>query len=445
MSSSSRTPRLLRWLLQLDRPVPFRSEAEIAAEVQANYRWNYTVNMLDGASFWFGASFVSSATIIPLFISKLTPNPFFLGLVAMIAQGSWFLPQLFTAQAVERLARKKPVMVNLGFFLERLPMWIIVLAAVTAARSPTAALALFLLGYAWHGLGAGLIATAWQDLIARCFPVERRGRFFGTTMFVGTAMGAGASALSAWLLQRLAYPLNFGVIFALGALGITLSWFFLALTREPAQPPTPARQSARAYWADLGRIMREDHNFRRFLVGRGLLALGDLASGFITVAAVARWQVSDGTVGLYTAALLLGQTAGNLLFGRLADQYGHKQALEWSALVGALALGLAWLAPGPGWYLVVFALLGLRLGGIIVSGILVVMEFCPPAKRPTYAGLANTSVGVIGSLGPLAGAALAPLGYGWLFGFAAGFSLVALAVLRAWVKEPRYHAPSATG
>ena len=119
----------LAWLLELHRPVPERSEAEITAEVQRNYRWNFSVNLLDGAFFWFGASFMSSATILPLFVSKLTTSPLAIGLLAVFAQASWFLPQLFTANLVERLARKKPVVVNLGLFMERLPVWGLVLAA----------------------------------------------------------------------------------------------------------------------------------------------------------------------------------------------------------------------------------------------------------------------------------------------------------------------------
>ena len=112
----------LRWLLELDRPTPPRTDAEIAAEVERNYRWNFAVNLLDGAFFWFGASFASSTTILPLFISKLTSDPLPIGLLAVIAQAAWFLPQLFTANLIERLARKKPVVVNLGLFLERLPL-----------------------------------------------------------------------------------------------------------------------------------------------------------------------------------------------------------------------------------------------------------------------------------------------------------------------------------
>jgi len=82
--------RALRWLLQMDQPVPSRTDEELAAQVERHYKWNYTVNLLDGASFWFGASFISSSTILPLFVSKLTSNPLPLGLLAVIAQSAWF-------------------------------------------------------------------------------------------------------------------------------------------------------------------------------------------------------------------------------------------------------------------------------------------------------------------------------------------------------------------
>jgi MFS family permease len=426
-----------RRLLEIDQPVPSRSDEEITAEIERNYRWNFTVNLLDGTAFWFGLSFLSATTIVPLFVSKLTESPFVIGLVAVIAQGSWFLPQLFTANAVERLARKKPVVINLGFFLERIPFWIIVVAAMLAARSPELALILFLISYAWRGFGAGIVATAWQDLIASIFPVERRGRFFGTTMFAGAALGAAGASLSAWVLKRYPFPTNFVFLFAAAAAAITISWLFLALTREPVQAVTAPRQSNRQFWAELPRIVRQDHNFRRFLVGRLLLAMGEMGFGFVTVAAIQRWAVPDSTVGIYTASYLVGQTIGNLSFGFLADKRGHLLSLELTGLAAMLSFGLAWLAPAPGWYYLVFVLLGIAVGGIIVSGILVVLEFCPPEKRPTYTGLTNTGAGLVGVAAPLIGAWLASHSYSWLFGLGAAINLLAFAVLHWWVQEPR--------
>lgn len=431
--------KALRWLLLVDRPVPPLSDGEWAAMVERHYRWNFAVNLLDGAWFWFGASFISSSTILPLFITKLTSSTWPIGLLAVISQAGWFLPQLFTANAVERLARKKPVVVNLGFFLERLPVWAMVAAALVAARSPMLALVIFFVGNAWFGLGAGVVATSWQDLIARCFPVDRRGRFMGITMFIGAGMGALGAGLCAWLLRVLPFPTNFVYVFAIAAMGISMSWVFLALTREPVQPITTPHQNQQQFWSGLSGILRNDHNFRRFLLARLLMAIGgSMGGGFITVAAVQRWQVSDSTVGGYTAALLVGETIANLLFGFLADKFGHKLSLELGCGAMFLAYALAWLAPSPEWYYAVFVLNGVIASAIIVSGILVVLEFCEPPRRPTYVGLANTCVGLVSMVAPLVGAGLASVNYNWLFGASAVISLAAALLMRWGVREPRW-------
>jgi MFS family permease len=275
-------------------------------------------------------------------------------------------------------------------------------------------------------------------LIARCFPVNRRGRLMGMMMFVGAVAGIGGAALSAWLLKSFPFPTNFAYTFAIAAGAITLSWFFLALTREPVQPVAAPPKSNRQFWSGLPRIIKQDRNFRHFLIARVLLALGSMGVGFVAVAAVARWAVSDGTIGTYTAALLVGQTVGNLSLGFLADRSGHKLSLELAALASCFAFGLAWLAPSPAWFYLVFALLGFSFGAVMVSGILVVMEFCEAERRPTYIGIANTSVGVVSIAAPLLGAWLASVGYGWLFAIGAAVNLLALVLLHWTVREPRW-------
>ena len=73
--------RPLRWMLELDKAIPDRTPEELAAIAQKDYRWNFSVNLLDGAFFWFGLSFISGATILPLFVSKLTTDPFWIALL----------------------------------------------------------------------------------------------------------------------------------------------------------------------------------------------------------------------------------------------------------------------------------------------------------------------------------------------------------------------------
>lgn len=434
---------ILDHLLQINRPVPPRSDYEVAAEVERNYRWNFAVNLLDGVFFWFGLNFVSSSTIMPLFISKLTLNPLLIGLIAVIAHAGWRLPQLLAVSHTERLARRKPVVVNLGFFTERLPVWLWPLAALLAPHFPVLALLVFFGAYVWHSLGAGLIAPAWQDLIARCFPVNRRGRFFGLTTFIGTGVGAIGALFSSWLLKTYSFPLNFIYAFLIAAVFINLSWVFLALTRESVQPAAPQKSGFNHFWQRLVRIVRQDHNFRRFLQARVLMGLGMMGLGFVTVAAVQQWHVADSTVALYTVALLVGQASGNLLAGLLADRFGHKLSLEIGVTSAVIAFTLAWLAPSPLWYYGVFILLGVVLGARIVSGIMITMEFSPPAQRPTYIGISNTIAGLSDALAPFLGGWLAGFSYKWLFVLSAGISLLSVLFFRRYVKEPR-HEPNNT-
>ena len=439
MSSNWFGQTVFRRLLLLDHPVARRSEHELIAEAEKNYPWNFTVNLLDGASFWFGNNFVSAATILPLFVSKLTDSPLLIGLIAVIAQAGWLIPQVFTAGFTEKLSRKKPLVINVGFFMERLPVWFWPVSALIAPYSPKLALAVFFVSYAWHGLGAGAVAPAWQDMVARCFPVHKRGRFFGTTTFVGTGVGAIGASYAGRILETYPYSFNFFYIFLIGAIAINVSWAFLALTREPEQGVLPPPHNAPKLWSKLKRVVGKDHNFKRFLQARTVQALGTMGLGFVTVAAIQRLNVPDGTVALYTVALLAGQTASNLLTGWLADRIGHKLLIEAAGLAAAAAFILAWLNPAAVWYFVIFALLGASLGATIVSGTLISMEFSAPEQRPTYMGIANTTVGLSGALAPLLGAGLARItNYDWMFFTSAVLSLLAVIALHWLVHDPRW-------
>ncbi len=431
-----------RWLLRMNVPLPARTEAQLEAERDQNFAWNYGVNLLDGVFFWFALSFVSSATILPLFVSKLSDSPVPIALLAVLAQSSWFLPQLFAAGITERVPRMKPIVINLGLFTERLPMWLLPVAGLISFRSPTLALITFFVGYGWHGFGAGLIAPAWSTLLARCFPTNRRGGFFGITSFIGAGLGTLGAFVSGWMLDAYPFPTNFVYIFVVAAVAIIISWGFLALTREPAgrdETVQPLQSQQSQSWRKMLAIVQGDHNFRRFLIARVLSSFAAMGEGFLTVAAVRLWGVSDGTVGYFTAALLLGQTVGNLLAGFVADRWGHKLSLELGYLGLILSFGLAWLAPGYVWYYVVFGLLGMSIGTRIVSGVLIPLEFARPENRPSYVGISNTIMGIGSALAPLVGGLLAWYGYATLFAVGALLAVAALFAMHWGVAEPRTH------
>jgi len=438
-SAPSRRYGWLRWLLEADKPVPERDEAAITAEAEKNYRWNFAVNLLDGAWFWFGLSFISATTLLPLFVTKISTNPLWIALLAVLTQAAWSLPQLIAAGPTERVARKKAIIVNLGFFTERVPVFLLPVAALLAVEHPVLALALFFVGYAWHGLGAGVVAPAWSDLIASCFPVAKRGWFFGLTAFVGTGLGAIGAIGSSWLLETFPYPLNFAYNFLIAAVAILLSWGFLALTREPVRP-LPPREERPSSRAKIAHVVRDDVNFRNFLAARFLGSMGRMGAGFITVAVILQWAPPDATVGLFTVALLVGQTLGTLAAGLVADRWGHKMSLVIGMAVNAVSFALAWAAQDTIWFYPVFLLNGAANGMLIVSSVLSVLEFSAPEDRPTYIGLGNTVTGIGSAVAPLVGGLLAVISYDFLFAASLVVSVAGLVVLLVFVREPRHEA-----
>ncbi len=410
----------------------------LETEIKRNYKHNFIVNFLDGTAFWFGVSFFATRTIFPVYIANLTDNELVIALLSVIISTGWLLPQLFTANWVQRLPLKKFAPVNIGFWSERLPILLLVPSAWLATISLELALAASLICIAWHIVGAGIIAVGWQDMIAKIFPLEHRGRFFGVTNFGGTATGILGASTVAWLLDRYEFPYSYMWAFLIGGSCIVISWVFIAMTKEPRVEPKTERVSNRDYWKHLPAIVRADANFRRYLVSQIFTGAGNMSIGFLAVYAVQRWDLPDSQAGAFTISMLVGQALSNLVFGWLGDRKGHKLNLEICVLTTALAAGIAALAPDSIWFILVFFMIGVSAAGFMLSGILIIFEFCEPDIRPTYIGINNTFNGIVAIAMPILGGVLAiAFGYQLMFAVTCLISILGLAMLRWWVREPR--------
>ena len=363
-----------------------------------------------------------------------------MGLVAAIPSMGWLLPQLLTAPLVERLPRKKPFLIWTSLATERLAFLAMAASAYFLSESsPRLALMLFFLTLIWHAFGAGFIATAWQDMIAKVIPVRWRGRFFGMTNFLGAAMGIPGAVVATSILRRYPYPASFALCFLLAFIGVMISWAFLSLTREPPGPVRTEREPPLAYLRRLRTILRADANFTRFLSSRVLTTMGSMFVGFIAVAAIQRFDLPDEVAGRFTGFMVGGQLVANVLFGPLADRCGHKLVLEIGTLCNAGAAAMILLAPSLVWVYLAFALEGATVASYLLSGMSITFEFSEPEVRPTYIGLASTIIGAFSGVAPLLGGWLVGrVGYPGLFGICLALLLIGWLLLHRWVQDPRF-------
>ncbi|MDD5369089.1 MAG: MFS transporter [Anaerolineaceae bacterium] len=417
---------------------------EFDAEIERHARFNMIVNALDGVFFWTGMGFIAPTIILPLYISHFTNNSFLIGLIPFISSSCYLLPQLFTSNWTSRQPRKKFLPVNIGFFTERIPIFLMPFSVLLFAKSaPGLALVSFFLLYAWHATGAGVIMVGWQDMVGRVIPMDRRGRFFGITNFGGTLGGILAASLVTWLLARFVFPVGYTLAFGAAAIMIFFSWLSLAQTREPALASSQPHVTLGQYLRSLPAVIQRDHNFRRLLIAQVVLGLSAMGVGFVIVFAVRRWNLPDSQAGNYTMALLAGQALANLWIGPLSDRVGHKLVMELTALFSLASYIMAWLAPSRVWFYPVFALRGASMAAGMLSGMLIALEFSEPDQRATYIGLNSTVSGIANAVAPLVGGWLALVAsYQSLFAIAAVVSLAAFAMLRWTVTEPRHSQPA---
>ena len=425
---------------RLNRFFDLPSDPPVEPEVARPYRHNFIVNVMDQASWLFGASFVSVNAILPVYASHLTDSPFLIGLIPAFTDAGWFLPQLFLAPFTEKQPRKLPMVRVLGA-LERLPYFILPLGVLWLnGLSKPLAIGVFILLMAWKSVGSGISATPWQELMAKIIPVARRGRFFGTSHVIGQLLGIGGSAVAVALLGWLPYPQNFAASFGVGAIGIGLSWFFFSQTKEAPSPPTPhASGSNRQYMGRLAKILKGDANYRAYLLCRWLWYFGGMATGFMAVYAVEHFHLSDATAGIYTGILYAAGVIGYAFWGPLGDRVGNKHVMVLSGALWLAALAMALLSSAPWGFYLVFALMGFGSAGGIIADLNITMELGPEDERPTYIGLTRTLTGPALLIAPLVGGWIAQeWTYPVLFITSLILAAGGLALLGWGVKDPRH-------
>ena len=407
--------------------------------MRTELRHNVVALGADYALFVVGLSFASQSTILPAFAEYLGAPNVVIGAIPAVMTLGWFLPSLFAAGHTETLARKLPFVLRYTVW-ERVPFLVLALAAFfLATHAPALTLGVMLLMLlVITGVG-GVLMPAWMDVIGRAIPVTLRGRFFACANLAASAGGFVGSFATASILASVPAPASYGTCFVCAAVCVAFSYAALAVVREPAATGSAPAVTLRKYLSRIPTLLGRDPNLAWFLAARAFAVVGSIGNGFYTVHALRAWEAPVSQVGVFTALLFLGQIAGNLALGWLADRHGHLLVII-TGLGATLAGNLVALTASTlGAFDVVFVLMGIQIAAMNVSNLNVMLEFAPaPGEQPTYIGLGTTLLAPIAFGAPLAAGLLADgFGFASVFAVAMTAAGVALGLLITRVRDPR--------
>ena len=401
-------------------------------------RYNFIANVGDGTLFSFGLSFVSLITVFPILIKTVGGGNISLSLIPVLWTIGFNFPQIIMANRVRTYPFKKKIVLRTAL-LQRLP-WLI-LAGFTffliPALGKSIALAILLGGLLLAAVGGSINLPGWFELISKITPVHLRGSLFALRSLGGALLGITGGWIVKQVLDHFSFPLNFSILFLCAFTTMMLSYLFLAILREPEPSPIDQVFRRRDFFIKIWQILKEDKNFRFFLIADAGMMCALMADAFYTVNALQKFSLSYSFAGIFIMIIMASIITANPIFGLLADNFGHRLNLLFAAGFITLACVVARFAPGIEMYCLVFVASACTASLLQISRLPIIAEICKEKDRSVYVALTNLVTSPF-ILAALCGGWLANhYGYNLVFMIAGIVALGTMCWLLLIFREPR--------
>jgi len=412
------------------------AEAAFKATVEQDLRRNYAPYLIHGMLGQTGFRIIQAPTFLPMYIFSLAGENWLVGVARSCQALGMFLTPLLGASLIEHRRRVMGMVFATGIMMRLQVLGLALAGFFLGVHANRYAVCLFL---GLFGLFTGMQSVTFSFLMSKLIPVERRGSLVGfrnalaglTAAFVA---GVGGYMIDAEVLGN-GYASTFLLSFVLTAAGLCM----LLIVREPETPNPKVEVPLRERMRDLPALVRDDSDYRMYLVARALGVSGRMALPFFILWAVQRTELSDTDLGTLTAIFVLGNTLTNLLWGLLADRRGFRLVLLcalliWIASTVVFIFGDSYLA-----FAIGYVGIGAGFGGFQMACINLVLEFGKREDLPMRIAVAQSAEQGVGVVAPLVGGLVAEVyGYGPLFWLTAAVQVLALGVVVFGMRDPRH-------
>lgn len=386
------------------------------------YRRNFVFFLLDSILFTVAIGIISSTTVIPDFLRNLTDSEILIGLSGSLFTIGFTLPQLFIARYIVRYARKKWWFVGPNIPVRFVILIFAGIVVWLGKDRPELVLLAFFICYSIAAFGDGLVGVPWADMAGTSLDSRWRARMFGfATATTGIVMLLIAPLIAIILgSSGPAFPDNYAILFGMSGIVFVISIIpGIFFTELPGGKVVDELPSMREFMPQLGRILRDDLQFRAFIILRMFTSLFMMSYPFYIGYATGELGLSsDVAVPNLFAMQTVGSLSGALLYTWLGARNNVlyiRLAIATAVLLPLCALLSAVVGPVPLYF--GFLVSGLAASSNIFSCYLNwIVGYADDDQRPIYVGLANTFTAVISLIVPFIGGTIAQnFGYRPLF------------------------------
>lgn len=405
------------------------------AEIERDLPRNFAALLIHGLLGQTGFRLINAPTFLPHFASVLAGNASGGTVMRAVQSFGQFVSPLLAVSMIEHRPYAKRLGVWFGSAM-RVQLLLLGLVALLVVE-PLHALWLTWIFVGCFGFALGMQNVAFQIVMAKVIPIERRGRLLGLRNLASGLVLIGVASIAGRLLDRYGFAAGNGYTFLL-AFGLTsLGLGAFASVREPAGRELRQRTPLVRRVRELPALLHAEPEFRRFLSARLLASAARGVLPLYVVFIARQYGISGGQLGGFTVLFSLAQSASTLGWGWLGDRTGYKPVFQLSTACSLAGTGLLLLTSDLWTASLTYALVGAGLGGFQLSGTNLVLEFGSERERAMRIAALNASTELVGTIGFLGAGVLADL-VSFPSAFAASIALQALAIWRIEaMRDPR--------
>jgi len=354
---------------------------------QKDIKHNLFLFVMNGMLFMPAMTLISIATVIPFFLEQLDASTFQIAMAVSMPFICTFMAQPLFGSIASRTKVLHKTFTKI-LWLQRSIFFIFVLSI--PFFSPSVLTWNFLLFWGIFNIFVGSYNVFFTPLMLKLLPPDKRGGIRGIGSAIGAALGVGIATFIPLILNRVAFPYNFMVIFGIGTLFLSVESIMFLLMREHEDVEPRVPMGILQYIKGIPASLRDDAPFRALVLMCTFLVISNALIPYYTVYAVRAFSATESHIATLTGLAVVSAAVGHVIFGFMVDRAGPRVTSIIAACLvisaGILALStnsLAFLYAA--W---IFANLGNTC--YVVTASLLLDEVTPSGKMPLYVGVLTT-------------------------------------------------------
>lgn len=313
---------------------------DIENKKNAYYLRNFITFCIEGFLFSGASSLFSSETVLPVYVSKISNDPFSIALISIIYFGLSYGSYFFSCTIGVNTKSPKWTTVYICF-LQRIGFFMIYLSTFAILGNSLNSLFIFYISLSFLAISAGLSNPLFSQMVSVSI-FKNVSSFYGVYSLFGAAGGVLGTIIYNRFLKNYTFPFDYRYTFLCGViLAVVATIVVMIGIREVVDDRVVEKIKLNDVFHIAKDILKNNRNFRNFTILRVLMVAADFSVPYYILMVLNKPKVPVGYEGTLAIIFLISKMIASYFEGKIGDKYNPYVTLIVCTCCGVIASLLA--------------------------------------------------------------------------------------------------------